>query len=245
MSSNLALRQILDAKGYPAGSKVPQNVLIELISYVPQLEAAILPPTSDELFSGVDYLGGAIKDEGDYSKFNAVVSHKVTASEGDPVFIEKLVSPPASIGLAQIFIEGIKKYVVIFKNKKDLMGFACIGGTLGMVIPNCGPLTQAKRQELYFRALSREYLEEAGLGVIHSLLIDAPQLNARLDHSCAFYLVKAEMIGEQRLEDSDLSVIVTDLDTALQALSSYLAIDDFVVKYIRFYENEIRQYFGE
>jgi ADP-ribose pyrophosphatase YjhB (NUDIX family) len=245
MSSNLALRQILDAKGYPAGSKVPQEVLIDLIDYVPQLEAATLPPTADELLSGVDYLSGVIKDEGDYSKSIAIVTNEVTAKEGDPIFIKKIVSPPASIGLVQVTINGKKYIFLIFKNKEGLMGFACIGGTLGMMDPNCGPLTQGQRQAAYLTALKRELREEAGLQVIDAMLIDAPQLNARMDHACAFYLVKAELVGEQRLEDSDLSVLVTDLDTAIQALTSYLAIDDFVVKYLRFFQKEIREYFGE
>jgi hypothetical protein len=245
MPANLSFRTELDKLCYKPGSKVHEAYLLHLINYCPKLASAILPPTPDEILTGVEYISGVIKDQGDYPKAIAIVSNKVEGKANQPVFVEKIMSPSTSIGFSQIIIDGVKKYVVIFKNKQDLMGFACIGGTLAAMTPNCGPLTQEERAVAYKTALEREFLEEAGIQVDDCLLIDAPQINARLDHSCAFYLVKGSMVGEQRLEDSDLSVLVTDFETAVLAMTCYLAIDDFVVRYFRFHLQEIRNYFGE
>ena len=246
MAANTQLRTYLDQMGYTAGTKVPQHILVDLIDYVPNLYNVDLPPTPDEVFFNRSFIQGKVKDKGDYSKSSVILSDKVTAKEGDPYFVESLVSPSAAIGLSQIIDEeGNKKYVVIFKNKPDVIGYATIGGTLGIVNPKLGPLTPTQRFSAYLEALRREFFEEAGLSVNSTKLIDAPQLNARLDHHCAFYLVKSSQIGEQRIEDSDLSVLVVDFETAVRALTSCLAIDDFVVKYFRFYLKEIKAFFGE
>jgi hypothetical protein len=244
MSANLEVRNYLNFKGIKVGDKVDQETLLELIDFVPSLKP-MLPQTPDEVLSGKNYISGTIKDSGDYSKSIAVVSDKLTAKEGDPYIVEELVSPSASIGLAQILQDGKKKYVIVFKNKANSVGFACIGGTVGLINPNTLTLSQIERSQIFTEALSREFLEEAGLNVLDSKLIDAPILNARLNHACAFYLVKATKVGGQRLEDADLSILVSDFETIIKALTCFLAIDDFIVKYLKFYLKEIKEYFEE
>ncbi|MGL4759467.1 MAG: NUDIX hydrolase [Patescibacteria group bacterium] len=233
------IRLLLDNANYPVGSKIEPEFLLGITDFKPQLEG-YYPETPDEYLTGKNFIQGEIKDRGDWSKQITIFQGDLTNYDISYENIE-LFSPSASIGLCQIE-DG--NFVLIFKNKAKIVGWALPGGTVAQINPECGPLTQEERAKAFRDALIREFKEECGITLTDTLFIEAPQINARLKHNCAFYLCKGVRDGDQRIEDMDLSVLLCDLETAIKALNSYLAVDDFIIKLLNTYRQQIAEYFN-
>jgi hypothetical protein len=192
-------------------------------------------PTPDEYLQGKNYIETTPKETKDYGKAIAIF---------DDIFLEELVeiySPPASIGMCQI---NNGKFILVFKNKPNVKGFALPGGTLGEVNPNCSELTQSDRAVVYGQALEREFLEECGIKMFQTRLLSVERPTARLNHSCAVYLCKGDYIQSQREEDNDHIIVEVTFDEMFNCLTGELAIDGFLIPLLTTQRDFILKYFS-
>jgi 8-oxo-dGTP pyrophosphatase MutT (NUDIX family) len=194
-------------------------------------------PTPDEYLNrdGYYYTETTPKDQGDYGKAIAICT--------DQRFEElvEIYSPSASIGICQL---NNGKFVLIFKNKPKVKGFALPGGTLGIVNANSKDLTQLQRCVVYTQALEREFMEECGIRLSQSHLLSTEYPTPRLNHACAVFLCKGDIVQEQREEDKDHFIVQVTYDEMMSALTGSLAIDAFLVPLLTVEDNYIRKCFS-
>jgi 8-oxo-dGTP pyrophosphatase MutT (NUDIX family) len=196
-----------------------------------------LDPTPDEYLNrdGYYYTETRPKDKGDYGKAIAIYTDQRCEE------IVEIYSPPASIGICQI---NNGKFVLVFKNKPKVKGFALPGGTLGIVKPNCGELSPIDRAVVYGQALEREFLEECGIRLSQTRLLSVEHPTPRLNHSCAIYLCKGNFVQQQREEDKDHIIVEVTFDEMMNCLTGELAIDGFLVPLLTSQRDFIHRYFS-
>jgi 8-oxo-dGTP pyrophosphatase MutT (NUDIX family) len=225
------IRTILDQSDFVTGTKIPSNDLKNMLKSPNRVWSRFqnYPPTPFQVLNGRRYISGApTGDPGDYSKQTAPLK-----TDGN---IDFLYSPSASIGICQIQSGKYKgKFVVVFKNKANLQGFALPGGTAGN--SNQDPET------VYKSALYREFLEECGITLTsaHPIMVGNP--TPRLIHSCVVFKCKGNITNAQREQDKDLSIAYLTWDELKIALSGELSIDPWIMPFVRTNEKELRKYF--
>jgi 8-oxo-dGTP pyrophosphatase MutT (NUDIX family) len=197
----------------------------------------VFDPTPDEYLNRDGYyISGTLpKEKGDYGKAIVICTdHRLEE-------VVEIYSPPASIGICQL---NNGKFVLVFKNKPKVKGFALPGGTLGEVNASCGELTQLQRCVVYTQALEREFIEECGIRLSQSHLLSTEYPTPRLNHACAVFLCKGNIVQSQREEDSDHFIVQLSYDEMMSALTGSLAIDAFLVPLLTCEDKYIRKYFN-
>lgn len=206
--------------------KVDQNEF----SYGPFLD-----PTPSEYLHNKHYHQTKPKESGDYGKAIAIYS------EPECINLKELYSPSASIGICQL---ENGKYLLVFKNKPKMKGFALPGGTLGIDV-NFDPASFSyfQRFQSYAKALEREFLEECGVMISDKILISVASPSGRLNHSCAIFLCKGQLVQSQRAEDSDHIVMQVTLTELVTYLNSSLGLDTFMGPILKSCYGKIVEYF--
>ncbi len=179
-----------------------------------------LDPTPDEFLQDKFYTDTVAKENGDYGKAIALYVNKNHDE------LNAIYSPPSAIGICQI---PNGKFILVFKNKKQIAGFALPGGTLGKVKSDCGKLSQSDRASVYEQTLAREFLEECGIQLSKNYLLSAERPSSRLNHSCAVYLCQGKYVQGQREEDSDHLIVEVNFEQMINCLTNELAIDAFLI----------------
>jgi 8-oxo-dGTP pyrophosphatase MutT (NUDIX family) len=194
-----------------------------------------LDPTPDEYLKGKFYNQSIPKENGDYGKAIAIYTDQTYKD------IEEIYSPSASIGICQL---NNGKFILVFKNKKNIKGFALPGGTLGIVNRECDELSPVDRAVVYGQALEREFLEECGIRLSQTRLLSVERPTPRLNHSCAVYLCKGNYVQQQREEDNDHIIVEVTFDKMMNCLTAELAIDGFLVPLLTSQRDFIHSFFS-
>jgi hypothetical protein len=224
------MRQRLDDLGITAGEQVPELLLNSLLGFQEEY-SFYYPPTPGEVLFGKKFIQGKIKESSDgISKLIAILNQdldsKLTMEEllNKPKIVEDLYAPTSTLCLCQT----AKGFVLIFKNKKRILGWDVPGGTLPWDGKPVGILNQSQRAVVHLQTIKDETMQETGVEVtnIQPWFVHKP--SSKINHRYVIFMAKGRKVAQQRKEDKDCTVIFKDYASVLQALSSPLGNKQFV-----------------